>query len=330
MRRAWVASAVFGLSLAVAASLHADVLQEASELRRQLQYDAAAEKLTSALPQLQDEARARALLLLASVNSDPKEARRQLLDAGKAATRPETRREATLALARLDFGRGNYRSVEARLQEFASDPEAALWLGMSAIAVGEKSALRETLEPAGKLDFGQLLLAWTDLQAGDAEAALDRLEPIVRRRRADVAPTALLWKAQAQIARGDRDGAVETTAELRERWGATPEVALAEAAVSGARPAADANAAPSAPSERLALQIGSFEDRTNALRYRERLAREVAEVRVEESQSGAQRFYRVLVGNFASRAEAETYGNTQLTPRGIAWQVVRPGEDTGP
>jgi len=319
IRTTWVCAVLLVLARPAAS----DVLQEADELRQQMHYDAARTKLEAALPGLEDEARARALMLLAAVNDDPKEARRQLLDAGKAASRPPTRRTAILELAKLDYGRGNYRSVQARLQEIATDPEAALWLGLAAVALGERTELRSTLEPARKLDLGQLLLAWTDLQDGQARQAVETLQPLAGQRRGDLTATALLWKAQSEIALGDHESATRTVALLRDRWPTTPEAHLSEPLVAGGAPDTERDAG---GAERLALQVGSFEDRANALRYREQMRGTIQDVRIEESTSGATRLYRVVVGSFPSRETAEAFAAQQLTSRGIAWQVVRLGE----
>jgi hypothetical protein len=328
-RGGWAAAVALALVLSSARAARADVLHEAQELRRQLQYETAQEKLSAALPDLQGEEHTRALLLLASLTSDHKEARRLLHDAERATTSDATRREADLEMARLDYARGSYRGVQTRLREYAGeDPASALLSAQAAIALGETKDLHELLGPARKLEFAQLLDGWADREAGDAQKALSTFEQLAKQRRSDVLPTTLLWKAECQAALGLRDPALATCADLREHFGDSPEATLLEptlASLRRAAPGLSTATAPEAP-DRVVLQVGAFEDRGNALRYRERLARDVQHAQVEEIQDGGRRLFRVLVGPFETREAAESFGHAQLDPRGYTWRVARPGE----
>jgi hypothetical protein len=304
----------------------AEVFQEVLELRRQGQYESAADRLTAALPGLGGEDRARGLLALAGLVPQHKEARRLLLDAAKAATDPDTRRRADLELARLDYARGNYRSMTTRLEPWRDDQEACLWLGLAATALGETRDLESLVAPASKTDLAALLVGWAALQAGDPERALRALDAVTSRRQADLLPTALLWKAQGEAALGRSEPARSTRTTLRERFPDAPEALLAQAQErSGGGAAVGPPTAP-AP-ERVVLQLGAFQDRTNALRFRSGLEREFPEMRVVEAYDGAARLYRIHIGPFASRAAAEAFGYEQLAPRGHSWQVARAGEE---
>lgn len=322
-----LAAAVAAVLLVVPlAAARADVLLEALELRRQVQYEEAAARLVSALPGLGGEDRCRGLVALAGLVPEHKEARRLLLDAAKAATDPETRRRADLELARLDYARGNYRSVATRLEPWRDDPEACLWLGLAATALGETSDLEALVAPARKTDLAALLVGWAALEAGEPKRALDAVDAVARRRHSDLLPTALLWKAQCETALGQGEQAQATRTTLRERFPDSPEAILAR---DQGRPGGGAATGPRAepPAERVVLQIGAFQDRTNALRFRAGLEREFPGVRVIEAYDRAARLYRIHIGPFASRQAAEAFGHEQLAPRGHSWQVARAAEE---
>lgn len=312
-----------GLWLAIPCSrASADAFTEATELRRRLQYAEAQEKLGIALPDLRGEDRARALLLLASLSSDHKEARRLLSEASRASSDAVTRRDADLELARLDYARGNYRSVLNRLRPHAANEDAALLLAESSIAVGEPQSVRDFLQPVRQQELATLLGAWAVLEGGDAQRALPSFEQIAKQRDSDHVATALLWKAECEAALGLRERALASAGELRNRYPDAPETRLVQASLGSARsPAIEGGDEKPA---RIVLQVGAFEDRANALRYQARLGREIQRVQVSEVGEGLQRIYRVQVGPFETREEAETFGRDELTPRGISWRVARP------
>jgi len=328
-RRLESASLVACLALASAGTVRADVLRQAQELRRQMQYDTARERLGIALPDLRGEPRAQALLLLADLSTDPKEARRLLRDAQSAATSRQTQLRTDLELARLDYARGSYRSVLTRLRDDLENEEAALLSALAAIALGETHDLQATLQSARRGELAQLLLGWAARQGGDAQSALVVFEQAARQRPSDFLPTTLLWKAECEAALGLRDRALQSAGLLLQRFPETPEAGLVEPTLAALRRGTAAAGPEPASAEQpgnVALQVGSFEDRTNALRFQEALAREVQPVQVQEIRDGARRLYRVQVGPFATRDLAETFGRERLTPRGYTWRIVRPEE----
>jgi tetratricopeptide (TPR) repeat protein len=316
------------LALGAAAAAPADVLHEAQELRRQMRYDEAQERLGIALPDLQDDARARVLLLLAQLSADHREARRLLLEAERAVRSSDVRLHIDLELARLDYARGNYRSVLARLRQRATTPEAALLIAQAQAGIGDLDAIRDALQPVRRSDVATLLLGWAERQGGDTQRGLAAFESVAKQRRSDLQATALLWKAESEAALGLRDRALQSCTDLREGFPETPEATLVEPTLALLRRSDGGTAAPPPPEEpaRVVLQVGAFEDRTNALRYRDQLLEVVDNVQVEEIRDGTQRLYRVHVGPFATRDEAEAYARTHLDPHGYRWRVARPGE----
>jgi cell division septation protein DedD len=316
--------------LLAALPVRADVLREASELKRRLQYNAAQQRLQQSLPDLHDDARAQALVAMASLTTEPRDARRWLAEAAKSGSE-STRRAAALELAQLEFARGNYRNAITQTEAYPADPQAALWHGLSAAALGDASSMPAVLEPARKNDFAVLLLGWSALQRGDAQAALDILTPQSERRRADYLPATLLWKTQAQVSLGLADDAARTSGELRERYPESPEALLVQQALPAAHPATGAGAggAAVAAAMQFTIQLGAFEDRTNALRLRGSLARDLGPTQIiEDAPAGRPRIFRVAVGAFDSRDAATAFAAEKLSPRGLAWQVVPVPEDT--
>jgi cell division protein FtsN len=227
-----------GLFLAVLAALvpraAADALQEARELRRQLRYDDARSRVEIVLPDLEGDARAQALLLLATLVTEPKDVRRCLSDAARAATTPDLRRQAVLEQAKLDYARGNYRLAQTRLESEPSDAESAHWLELCVSAQTAATAPRAALAP------------------------------------------------------------------------------------------------PPASTAQLSIQLGAFEDRSNALRFRAGLPADLQPVTLQEVESARGTMYRVLVGVFDSREAAEAWASSHVASRGYAWQVVRRTEGGAP
>ena len=298
----------------------ADALRDATLARRRLQYDAAAATLDAAIPAWSGDARARGLLLRAGVTKSPDEARRFLLDAERSAAAADLRQQANLELARLEYARGNYRTVRTRLTHAGADPAAALLLAQSAAALGEPAAMDAALVSVGDADWAQALRGWAALQRGAPREALDLLTPVAGRSGADVLPTVLLWKAEAEAKLGNPAPAARTAADLRARFPGTPEAAAADHAARSAALPSSAAAGPA--DEHVTLQIASFEDRANALRLRETL-RAVPGIRMEHVTVGGKPVYRVSAGDFPSREAAEEFARTQLVPRGANAQVVR-------
>lgn len=125
------------------------------------------------------------------------------------------------------------------------------------------------------------------------------------------------------------DEAARTSGELRERFSDTPEATLVQQSVAAARPApATATPEASRPAPRFAVQLGAFEDRTNALRLQGTLPRDLGPAQIlEDAPAGRARIYRVVVGGFATHEAASSFATEKVAPRGLAWQVVPLPED---
>jgi tetratricopeptide (TPR) repeat protein len=70
------------------------------------------------------------------------------------------------------------------------------------------------------------------------------------------------------------------------------------------------------------LQVGAFGSLDNAAGLQQRLATRFGEVAVLPVTLSEQVFYRVRIGTFKSKADAEAFGNDSLAPEGIAFKAV--------
>ncbi|MFQ5599339.1 MAG: SPOR domain-containing protein [Candidatus Krumholzibacteriia bacterium] len=320
--RLQVVGVLLVVGLAGATAVRAGVLEEVRELRREMHYRDARDLLEAELGNLRGEERAQALLLLASLSTEHKEVRRLLREASRASGMGETKRRADLALARLDFARGNYNSVRTRLRAY-DDDEATLLVAQAFVALGQPRRARQVLQVVRADELPQLLVGWADREVGDTQGALVAFEQIVRRDSADTHPTALLWKAECEAELGLRERALDTAAELQGRFADSPEAVLVEPTLAALRRAAR-SASSAQRSGHVVLQIGAFEDRVNALRFRDRLPHDIRPVSVDEVRRGMRRLYRVHVGPFETRERAEAYAREHLDPLDIDWRIARP------
>jgi hypothetical protein len=319
MKRTWaIGIACIGIAGAVPAVARADAVSEARALRRDLRYEEARTRLEAAQDETSGDARARLLLEMAAASGDARAVQRLLREAGQNAQDVVLRRQADLELALLDYARGNYNSVRTRLRD-RTDAEAQLLAARAAIGLGQpaeaKAALRGRNDPQARL-----LLAWATRETGDPRAALDLLEGVTRDDALGL-PTALLWKSECEAALGLSQPALDTAALLQSRFPHAPETVLIEPTLASLRRSAQRTTAPVAT--QVLLQLGAFEDRTNALRFRDELPTDVAPVRVDELERGARRYYAVMVGPFDSRQAAEAYGRTRLDPIDVEWRVTQ-------
>lgn len=340
----------FGLLLAAVSSSRADVLDEARQAQRRLEYDEARTLLEEALSNFEAPQRGQAYFLLASLSTDHKEARRLLREAQRAYPDAAMQRAADLELARLDFARGNYNSVRSRLDPYEDD-EARLLLAQAWVALDEPTRAHEVLKRLPSSPREELLTSWALRAEGETDEALGRLRRLVQSS-SDFLPTALLWKAECEVELGRFAEARETATALEQRYPDTPERTLLDPVLTALRdapgdsprpaPVVPEVPAPSTPrAESVAspepgasssgelqgavvLQIGAFAERNNATRFRNTLPPELQPVRIDPIHSGNRTIYRVSIGPFESAAVAESYGRTRLEPLGIEWRVTRP------
>jgi cell division septation protein DedD len=293
----------------------ADVVQEAVAARRRLDYDTAAARLQAALPELASEVRVRAQMVLATVVSDGREARRLWLEAARHGDEP-TRRAADLELARLDFARGSYRTTLTRLEPWKADADAAFLMAQATAALGEHARTVEMLAAHPQSARVQALLGWS-WRGTDPQRSLEVLESVVRDPNAGPRPAALLWKAECEVALEQPARAQASAREILGRYPEAPEADAARTLLRGLGPAGETPR----PAGGVMLQIGAFEERSYAVRLQESLAEGLRPIAVTVVEDAGD-LHRVHVGPFADRAAAEAFATRMLAPRRLTWSIV--------
>jgi tetratricopeptide (TPR) repeat protein len=318
-------TATLQLALPAVATAQASILAEVDNLRRQKRYQEAQALLDPLLDTLSGEERARGLFLLARLSSDHKEVRRLLRESVQATQDEELRFAGQMALARLDYARGNYNSVRTRLR-VESRAEAQLLVAQANIGLDQAQRAEQELraQPAGELQ--SLLLGWCVRQVGDPQGALTVLDRLSQDKTLASSPTALLWKAECEAELGLRDRSLQTAAMLQNTYPNAPEAVLIEPTLATLRRQAQTEPTNKPRGGRVVLQLGAFEDRANALRFRDGLPRSIQPLFVEEVRTNARRWYRVHVGPFETRDVAEDYAREHLDPLNLDWRLSRPEE----
>jgi hypothetical protein len=297
------------------------ILDEVENLRHAGRYQEAHALLDPLLDTLQGEERARGLFALSRLSSDHKEVRRLLREAAQETRDEELRFQAHMALARLDYARGNYNSVRTRLRT-ESRPEAQLLVAQANIALDQPQRAEQQLRALPASEVQTLLLGWCVREVGDPQDALTILDHLVQDESLESRPTALLWKAECEAELGLRERSLNTAAILQNTYPDAPEAVLIEPTLATLR--RQAQTQPVRPSGRVVLQLGAFEDRANALRFRDGLPRSIEPLFVEEVRNNARRWYRVQVGPFETRELAEEYAREHLDPLNLDWRLSRP------
>jgi TolA-binding protein len=81
--------------------------------------------------------------------------------------------------------------------------------------------------------------------------------------------------------------------------------------------AAHANAA-----GKYTIQVGSFGTAVNAQKLRDKLAPDLGEIRIVPYSAKGTKFYRVWVGSFATRGQAEDFAKEKLTGKRVSYSVI--------
>jgi len=308
--------------LALPAASQTSILDQVESLRRNTRYQEAHALLDPLIDTLHGEERARGLFILAHLSSDHKEVRRLLREAAQSTQDEALRFEAQIALARLDYARGNYNSVRTRLRDQQA-VEARLLVAQANIALGQAQRAEQQLRALPVTPQGSLYLGWCTREVGDPQGALTILDHLVQDKTLESRPTALLWKAECEAELGLRDRSLATAATLQSTYPDSPEAVLIEPTLAALRRQAQSTNAPATRSGRVVLQLGAFEDRANALRFRDGLPRDIKPLYVQEVRNNSRRWYRVQVGPFETRDIAEEYGRQHLDPLNLDWRLSR-------
>ncbi len=287
-----------------------------------------------------------ALLLRADLESDGQayqERLRGLLESEKS---PARQALLHLALGRIAFAQGN---LDIALHEFRTavdqgrSEEGNLWVGLTALALGDGDTAREALDRAA--GSGNLAIRQRARVAlGDSYRLAGRWEEAAARY-AEVEEdgaggpgwwsTAAFQRARCLEELGRTAEAADLLETLLTRAPGSFEAPLARArlALLGSLPPEGPEAPPPAPEAgeepsgtpvatpgAFAVQVGAFGEKSNA----EKLAGTVRgagfePVRVKEGSDG---LFRVLVGRLGERARAESLGDSLGVVLGLGYTVV--------
>jgi len=187
----------------------------------------------------------------------------------------------------------------------------------------ESAYLADPGNPAVKLIYAQTLTDGSDAKKLYEELAAD-----------PGAPDSLRAAACGRLAGAYRlagDSARASDMEKRAMAALSPSAsALAPkdtertAPANTARPAAPSAEKPEARVDTVfALQVGSYADYANAKSRQEQLMKLFDHVRMQDAMVDGRTVYRVRIGSFTTREEAQAYGRRNMKNRGIGFSIVR-------
>ncbi len=223
---------------------------------------------------------------------------------------------AALELAKIHYAMGRYEAARetirvARLS--GSSDEAALFEGMSDVMAGDFDAAIAPLERIRRgrhRTWAMVTRAEAEAGAGRNTAACDIYESLARAR---VNPAAWYRYAECLEAEGDMARAREEYAELAEEYPQTPEAIRCAGKLSAQvetppSPREEEEAAVIPPGKGYTIQFGSFTDRANAIRLSSRIKETFPGVRIDSELVNYREVFRVRIGYYASREEADAAG----------------------
>jgi tetratricopeptide (TPR) repeat protein len=226
----------------------------------------------------------------------------------------EWSQRAALELAKIHFAMGRYEAARETLRAArlsGSSDEAALFEGMADVMAGDFDA---ALAPLERVRRGQNR-TWAMVTRAEAEAGAGREAEACRiyesLARARVNPAAWYRHAECLEAAGDSDGARQQYAALAEAYPQTPEAIRCAGKLSAQTeppvpPRAEEETSTVPPGKGYTIQFGSFTDRANAIRLSSRIKETFPGVRIDSELVNYREVFRVRIGYYASRDEAET------------------------
>jgi hypothetical protein len=74
------------------------------------------------------------------------------------------------------------------------------------------------------------------------------------------------------------------------------------------------------------IQVGSFSSNANAQKLKERLSKDFSDICIRKARIGLRSFYRVRIGSFTTREQAQAYADRYLAGRDISYKAVPKGD----
>jgi tetratricopeptide (TPR) repeat protein len=216
--------------------------------------------------------------------------------------------------------------------------EACARLGDFRYAAGEYDEACGWYKEAWTLDprpgFARLY-ARCAIARGDIEEAEAVLVPLTHSDEPSISAMSWYYLGSASMARGDYGQAVKYLANASR--GSGEEFAAAARAAAGEATAlstdtkterqAFADTAERQPGGKTgpgpySLQVGAFGSVENARRFREEMKEKVDDVTISSTTAGGVTLYRVRIGSFRSREDAEVFGAAKLKKHGIGYHIT--------
>lgn len=253
-------------------------------------------------------------------------------------------RPAALELAKIQFAMGRYegaRDVLAAADLCASSDEACVFDGMAAVMLrryDEATVSLDRVRRGREKTWATISLAEAEEGAGSEAAACERYAALARAR---VHPTAWLRHAECLEEAGDAEAAKREYAALADAFPYAPEAVRASAKL---MPPPPQLAAPSAPTDAAApaadrpalggtgftIQFGSFADRGNAIKLASKIKKTYPAVRIDSELVNYREVFRVRVGQYATREEAQSAGEAmtrEIDERYTVMPVTRAADE---
>ncbi|HXV14742.1 MAG TPA: SPOR domain-containing protein [Candidatus Krumholzibacteria bacterium] len=254
-------------------------------------------------------------------------------------------RPAALELAKIQFAMGRYesaRGVLAGADLCAWSDEACVFDGMAAIMLrrfDEAAAPLSSVKRGRHKTWATISLAEAEEGMGHEASACERYAGLARAR---VHPTAWLRHTECLDAAGDAEGGKRELEALADAFPYSPEALRASAKLSppppqaAATPSGDAAASGVEPAQPplggtgFTIQFGSFADRGNAIKLAAKIKKTYPGVRIDSELVNYREVFRVRYGQYATRGEAQTAGETmtrELDERYTVMPVTRAADE---
>ncbi len=322
------------------------ILRRAMGLCNQKHYREADSLLSENISSLKGRDRYRGMLLLAGLERNIEEAKEIYRNITGSAG-PVERLRARLELAKMHYSMSRYDRV-TRILEIIPERaghhdilEAHFYLGMSWKEMGGIENARYNFSRIDRgpfLYWSYIYLAELDMQEGKIESAVERYESIASEHYNPIAGFKL---GECYEIMGERSKALKVYRTLASRFPGSPESTRAREKIqmieyskenrvrlSGREIEQGEAGEEGSPknnteiSPYFTIQMGAFRLRENAIKLSSRLGENFEGVRVERFVSDGDIWYRVRMGNFAGREQAEKESKRILREFGYTSRVI--------
>lgn len=319
------------------------------EVQRQInrgEYDTARDLISAGLPGLSGNALLDAKTLLASLETDPREAGR-LYESISGSDKSGRSLRALLELAKISYATGAYREVVDVLDKIPSGSraperyEALYFKGLALKEIGDLENAFETFESIDRGDYlfwSSMALAELDIQFGRIRKAVERYETIAGGHSNPIAGFRL---GECYEILGEKEKAVDVYSNLSRLFPESLEAPQAKEKIQaissgkgniprvknregGEREETGGSARESggAGGQYYSLQFGAFSVRKNAEDFFQELKGGIDNLTITSYEKGGKVWYRVRAGRYPSREKAEAAARKCMEQTGYSSKVL--------